>query len=290
MERDLYAIQKLMEGHNFESVDEMNAYLNQVIPKGNIPEWSPETPLEQAQELIYQALESTEKKDRIRLAMEALNIYQDCVDAYVLLAEGAAETLEQAKDWYQRGVEAGERTLGPEIFIEEVGHFWGLIETRPYMRAREGLADSLSLLGEHETAIGHYQDMLRLNPGDNQGIRYKLLSYLMASNDIDAAQELLGQYEDEASAAWLFTQVLATFIGQGDSPEARKQLREAIEYNPHVVPYLLGRRRMPHTIPDYIGLGDKDEAAAYVADLGACWLDTPGALKWLRSQVPQPLH
>jgi tetratricopeptide (TPR) repeat protein len=287
MERDSRAIQKLLEGQNFESIDKMNDYLRQVTSEGSIPEWTPETPAEEAQELIYQALEATKRKDRIRLAMEALNIYQDCADAYVLLAEEAAEVPEQAKNWYQQGMEAGERDLGPEIFHQEVGNFWGIIETRPYMRAREGLADCLFFLGEQEAAIGHYRDMLRLNPGDNQGIRYKLLGCLMESSDIDAVRELLGQYEDEASAVWLFTRALVAFISQGDSPEARKELQEAREFNPHVIPYLLGRRRMPRTLPDYIGFGNKDEAVAYVADFGDDWRDTPGALKWLRSKAPE---
>lgn len=243
----------------------------------------PETPAEQAQELVYQALEAIEKKDHIRLAMEALELYQDCADAYVLLAEEAAETPEQARNWYQRGVEAGERALGPEVFTNEAGRFWGLIETRPYIRAREGLADCLFFLGEYDAAIEHYREMLRLNPNDNQGIRYKLLSSLLAINDIDGAEELLGRFEDEVTTAWLFTRALVTFIRQGDNPEARAQLQEAMGENRHVIPYLLGQRRLPRTIPEYIRLGDKDEAVAYVAEFAGDWLDTPGALEWIRT-------
>jgi tetratricopeptide (TPR) repeat protein len=154
------------------------------------------------------------------------------------------------------------------------------------MRAREGLADCLSLLGERDAAIEHYRDMLRLNPNDNQGIRYKLLSHLMKSNDIDAAEELLEQFEDEVSAVWLFTWALVAFIRQGNSMEARERLQEAIRENPHVVPYLIGRRRMPRTIPDYIGFGDKDEAMAYVTEFAGRWLDTPGSLEWVKSRAP----
>ena len=153
MERDLRALQKVVERQNFESPDEAETFLRQGTAKGDIPEWTPETPLEQAQELVYKALEATEKRERIRLAMDALRISQDCADAYVLLAEEAALMPEQARNWYQRGVEAGERALGPEIFAREAGNFWSLIETRPYMRAREGLADCLSFLGEGDAAV-----------------------------------------------------------------------------------------------------------------------------------------
>ncbi|HAZ31759.1 MAG TPA: hypothetical protein DCY61_03525 [Dehalococcoidia bacterium] len=288
MERNLRAVQKLMAKQDFGSVDEMNAYLRQVSGIGRIPRWVPETPLEQAQDIIYQALETPEKKERVRLAMEALKVCDDCSDAYVLLAEEAAEIPEEARNWYQQGVEAGERALGPEVFANEPGHFWGIIETRPYMRAREGLADCLYFLGEFEAAMEHYREMLRLNPNDNQGIRYKLLSCLMERNDIDAARELLGQYKDEYSAYWFFTRALIAFIEQGASREANKQLRKALRQNSHVVRYLLGQRKMPRTLPDRIGFGDKDEAIAYVAEFADAWMDTPGALEWVK--VTTPLH
>lgn len=286
MERDFRALDKLLAGREFASIEDANAYLDQITARGDIPEWVPETPMEQAQELVYQALEATERQESIRLAMEALEICPDCPDAYVLLAEEAAETLEQVRDWCQRGVEAGERALGTQVFAHDAGHFWGLMETRPYMRAREGLADSLWLLGEREAALEHYRDMLRLNPNDNQGIRYKLLGCLMESSGIDAADELLRQYEGDGTAVWLYSRALIAFIRQGDSSEAREHLKEAMKQNPHVLPTLLGRRRLPRTMPDYMGLGDKDEAVMYVAEFADGWMVTPGALEWVKSQSP----
>ena len=59
-------------------------------------------------------------------------------------------------------------------FKQYAGHFWGFLETRPYMRARAGLAGTLLKLGDIDGAVGHYRDMLKLNPNDNQGIRYVL--------------------------------------------------------------------------------------------------------------------
>ena len=51
--------------------------------------------------------------------------------------------------------------------------------------------------------------------------------------------------------------------------------------NPHVVRYLLGQKQLPRTVPDYVGFGDDSEAVAYMAEFGAAWLDTPGALQWV---------
>ena len=65
---------------------------------------------------------------------------------------------------------------GDEIFNEEnVGHFWGIHETRGYMRARYALVESLLKIKTYaavEAAHGHVMDLLRLSTSDNMGVRY----------------------------------------------------------------------------------------------------------------------
>ncbi|KAI8725696.1 MYND-type zinc finger protein samB [Fusarium sp. LHS14.1] len=65
------------------------------------------------------------------------------------------------------------------IFENGVGHFWGIMETRPYMRARYQVVDALLLyLGAPggrvdavQTALDHLLDLLRLCRSDNMGVR-----------------------------------------------------------------------------------------------------------------------
>src|SRR5690349_12455210 len=112
---------------------------------------------ELAQELIDQAWEAEDDTERIRLALRALARSPDHADGYVLLAQQVDEDLVAARALYERGVAAGERALGTSFFTEEAGSFWGLIQTRPYMRARHGLALTLWKLGEREQAIAHLE-------------------------------------------------------------------------------------------------------------------------------------
>ena len=282
MEKDMSIIQKIIEEHEFKSDDELNKFLENLLSSGDLPEWAPSGPLEEAQEIIYQAWDMQSKRDRVNAAHRALEISADCADDYVLLAEETGQNVERALELYQTGVEAGERALGANIFIEDVGHFWGILETRPYMRARVGLAQCLWDVGKRWEAVGHYRDMLRLNPGDNQGIRYALAASLLELGEIDALQDLLGQY-DEPTADWLYTKALVTFLKQGDSPESRKRLLKALEHNRHVVPYLIGEKRLPKQLPEHVGFGDKNEAIVYVAMSGIGWLDAKGAIGWLIS-------
>jgi tetratricopeptide (TPR) repeat protein len=281
MERDLLALKQTIEGKNFGSVEEMNKYIREMNEGDKLPQWVPKTPLEQAQSLIYQALETVGKK-RLELAERALKLSADCADAYVLLAEEKVDSPEEALKLYDAGVKAGERALRKEVVEKEAGHFWGMVETRPYMRARLGLAQCLWALGRWEEAISHFRELLRLNPDDNQGIRYLLAMTLLEMGRIEALEELLGQY-DEPTAAWLFTKALVAYVRQGDSAEARKLLKEALNHNPHLASYLLGEKKLPRELPEHVGFGDKNEAVAYAAEFGPGWHQTKGAVDWLAS-------
>ena len=236
-------------------------------------------PIDAAQQVMYDAWDETRHGRRVALARKALTVSPLCADAYVLLAEEEAQSVEDALAYYQKGVEAGERALGPEGFEEYAGHFWGFLETRPYMRAREGLAAALWRLDRHQEALEHYGEMLDLNPNDNQGIRYVLAGHLLARNDVDALKALLKRYEDDASAAWLYTQTLLAFR-DGD-PNAGHLAEEAWRANGHVPGALSGANPPVVSQDGYITLGGEDEAAHYAEENGGAWRATPGSIEWL---------
>ena len=236
--------------------------------------------LAEAQDLMYQAWESTNSRSRIALAHKALAISPLCADAYNLLA-GESATIAEARDLYAKGVEAGEWALGPEGFEKYAGHFWGFLETRPYMRAKAGLADVLKTLGNEKAAIGHYRDMIKLNPGDNQGVRYILAGLLLRRGEEAALQELLAAYEQEASPYWLYTRALLAFrAGSDGTKRAATLVKQALSSNQHV-PAILAGTKPPVVSRGYVTMGGADEATDYVAEFGSAWRGTPGAMEWL---------
>jgi tetratricopeptide (TPR) repeat protein len=241
-----------------------------------------DTPLTRAQALLDRAFGERDEQRRVQLAREALAVCPDCADAYVLLAEHARGRKE-ALALYEQGVAAGERALGPEAFQQAVGHFWGILETRPYMRARLGLAHSLWVAGRRPEAVQHLREMLRLNPGDNQGVRYTLAGFLLFLDRDDDLRQLLEQYPDEGSAAWAYTRALLAFRQHGDTPEARQLLEQAKKTNKHVPAYLLGRKFPPAEPPGSYSPGAESEALEYLGSFMAGWKSTPGAIAWLRA-------
>lgn len=243
--------------------------------------------LDRAQEKAFDAMEARGRRKRVALAREALAMSPLCADAYAVLGQ-EADSPEEALAFYRQAVKAGADALGEAAFEQDAGLFWGLIETRPYMRARHRLALALWKAGAGEEAVTHYEAMLRLNPNDNQGIRYSLMdALLMLGRDKEAAA-LWKRYEKDGSAAWTWSRALMIFRKGGDRPAARKALSKAITCNPHVPPYLSGRKPLPRQLPDFVGIGDEDEAVSYVHDALPAWSMTDGALAWGSAMTESP--
>jgi len=241
--------------------------------------------LEDAQDLMYRAWETADQRQRVALAKEALSRSPLCADAYVLLAEETAKTPAEVIELYRKGLEAGEKAVGPAAFQEDVGHFWGLLETRPYMRARGGLAQALWDVGHHDEALEHYRELLRLNPNDNQGNRYLLAGCLLALDRDADLTALLNAYGQESTAEWSYTWALVAYRRDGDSVEARSLLEKAKITNSHVPAYLLGRKKLPRKPASYITMGGEDEAQEYDRRYAAAWANTKGALDWLMARL-----
>lgn len=239
--------------------------------------------LDQAQEMIYDAWDSGDPRRQVALANEALKISPLCADAYVILARHTPRADKQLDLW-RRGVEAGQAALG-DAFEDYVGHFWGVLETRPYMRARYGLASALWERGARAEAIDHLRDMLRLCPGDNLGVRYVLSAWLIEAGRDDDLDALFKSYPSDGDAGWSWTKALAAFRRGGDGAKSRAALDRAVRTNGYVAAYLLGTKRLPRLRPPFISIGSEDEAVDYAARGTAGWRNTPGALAWLRERV-----
>jgi tetratricopeptide (TPR) repeat protein len=246
------------------------------------------SPLGIAQEIADLAWEAPRPQEQADLARKALSVSPDCADAYVILANQAASR-DQARQLLEEGVAAGQRAIGSEAFETATGRFWLDQRTRPYMRARLGLAQCLWESGQRAQAVDHYAELLRLNPNDNQGVRYLLLGALVDLDRDEEAQRLLQRYENDGSAEWVYTIALLAFRREGDSAISRSLLRAASDTNRHVPDYLVGNKGMPPAPPSYISLGGEDEAISYSAQFLRTWRSSEGAIPWLRKTLKVPL-
>ncbi|WP_342042384.1 SEC-C metal-binding domain-containing protein [Bacillus sp. OTU2372] len=236
---------------------------------------------EQARNLIYDAFQ-TDGKQRYKLAEKALKLNPNCVDAYVILAE-KTKSLEEAILLYEKGIQAGERDLGKNFFKENKGYFWGLLETRPFMRAKLHYAEALSVQGKVAQAARQYEELLELNPMDNQGVRFSLFVAYMDLGEFKKAHGILEEYE-ETTAQNLYNRLLLELCEHGFTAKAEMLLKGAKKENKFVIPYLTGKKRLPAYPPDFYGVGDENEAIVYADMHLHLWKKVDGLVEWLKGK------
>jgi tetratricopeptide (TPR) repeat protein len=238
-------------------------------------------PTDDVQTLLREAYRLDHPAERIALAERALAIAPDSVDAHLLLADSVA-TRKDALEYAEKAVAAAARALGPEPFKNHVGRFGELAATRSYLRARERVAHLLWTLGRRGEAIAHLQEMLVLNPSDNQGVRYSLAAWLLAEGRNAEVECLLADYDGDENAAWPYNRTLLTFRQQGDSAAARTELAAAKKRNKYVLDYLLDRKGFPSQPPEMYASGSREEAILYAGTALSAWKSTPDAIDWLQ--------
>jgi tetratricopeptide (TPR) repeat protein len=285
LEKVMASLSRIFGGKDFMSDAELDALLDSKMASGEIPPSAALDPLDEAQSLVYEAWNS-EDVVKVELAHRALDLSPDCADAYIILAEEDADSVEAAMGLYRKAVDAAERTLDPSLFAEPAGRFWSIMETRPYMRARLGLAESLWELGKKEEALQHLRDLLRLNPSDNQGVRYILVQCLLESGADEELGALLDRYADDTSPVIRFSRALWLFRRNGPGPAADAALAEAVEANPHVAALLLKRKKLSKRVHAASRPGSEEEAEAYAGGAMGPWQRTLGALDWLSERNP----
>jgi|HigsolmetaAR203D_1030402.scaffolds.fasta_scaffold02606_3 tetratricopeptide (TPR) repeat protein len=236
---------------------------------------------QQAADMLFEAWETRSEKKRLLLARRALELYPDSPDAYNILAE-SARTLEEARDLYYQGMKAGERDLG-DLFEQFRGHFWGFHETRPYMRSKQGYAETCEMLGDLDEAIRHYEEMLELNPNDNQGIRYMLFGAYCQLARYEQANELLERYPEQ-SAHYAYDRMLVEYGLNGFSLRMKSLLRTARKHNPYVPAYLTGKKGLPHPMPETYIVGEESEAIVYASERLYVWSLHMPLIHWLSAQ------
>jgi len=287
MQAMMSQIQDIVEGKDL-SMDELKNYftgrtMDEIAAEARGLARSPES---LAMDLVYQAHEASTTKKAVHLAEKALDIDPNCAEAFLVLEEHLSEDPLESLDFFDQAVEASERSLGEEFFKENKGMFWGLHETRPYMRAQLYKAQILWELRRQSEAIQTCWRLLELNPNDNQGVRYVLFDYLLTDHRYEDVEKLLSRYQDDAGANWQWNLTLYRFATKGEDDRlAIEQAKKAHQENSYVVEYLTGKSEFPDEIPASYSFGSRDEAICYLADSTPAWLNTPGALIWLKNLI-----
>jgi len=260
-----------------ESKADIDAFMQSVTDAGGHPEFTPVTNEDRSADLTYQAFETENAEDIEKLASQALSLDPDNADAYVHLA-AISSTNEEILVNLRKGMAAGERKVA-HLLEDNSGQFWGILETRPYMRAMYDYGQTLLQLDQSNEAIEIFERMLVLNESDNLGVRFPLLLIYIDIQDYTNAKKLIKRFPSDCTADFTWNSVLV-YILAGDSKHARAALKHARKCNPYVYDFLTGKRIILVDFPEVSPIGSSEEAIDYCLICKYLW--TNQALKWLK--------
>lgn len=279
---------RLLDQPGLDSDEARTEYLKSVVQSGKpldklFP--PPQTPLERAQEMVYEAQNANGRK-RVKLARRALSLCPDCSEAYLLLCEDEDDQT-AARALNEQAIEAAARTiqstLGEEFWAARQG-FWTL-PARPYLRARAALAEQRWNAGEDEAALSDFRELLELDSDDHLGVRYQLMVALLELRRDEEAAALLDEWDDD-SAHWTYTRALLNFRRTGRMNNA--DLEAAFAANPMIALVLVGLH--PLRKPREWGPRTDGEALEYITGNLRFWVGMPAALEALAERLMHDLQ
>jgi len=168
---------------------------------------------------------------------------------------------------------------------------WGFIENRPFLRLYLSYGLALLRRGALTEAVGILEDLLSLNPDDNQGARGTLVTCYLGMGQPERALAVCARYPADVLEDVLYGRALALFQ-TGALRLAAKAGKQAVAQWPLVAIELIKpTHRKPRGANEIrVIMGGPEQAWLYWKRAGDLWARTPGALDFLRKQVFRPIR
>ena len=179
-EKILKELQQFLALHGDEATDEesVDRLTNQFLAEyGGYPKSHKNVNPETADDYLELAEQVSSKRKCLEYLRKAVELDPANVDAQLQLI---VHTLEDKPDEQllalQNLMAAAAKPLEQEgCFKKDMGDFWTILETRPYMRVRHAYFDALISCGMIRRAIDEGEELLELCENDNLGVRYQLM-------------------------------------------------------------------------------------------------------------------
>lgn len=215
-------------------------------------------------------------------AFDSLDIIDDLATALMQHDETCTQWLDESllKPLLRRAATIVTEALNG---IDSPRIVWGFAENRPALRSLVRLIYLKFRAGEDAEAMEWAKKLLEFNPNDNHGFRSIIVNQVLREGDSYGALNIAEDYPDDTQPDIAYGRVIALFrLSRQD--EALEALLAAMEFTPKVPRYLTAKRiRKPKLDPMGVRLGGDDQAWLYREEMRDVWLETPGAIDWLKS-------
>ena len=197
----------------------------------NLPQQMTEKNAETSDDFMELAEDAGNEASALKYARKALQLDADNLDAERMIAEITAtdelDLLKKLESAIKHGTELMERE---GYMADDIGHFWGITATRPYMRLRQEYMETLKDCGMTRRAIAECEEMLRLCENDNLGVRYTLMHLYALMEEEQPALELHKKYDGHEETQMLLP-LSMLYFKQGQWEKAGDYLKRLSKAN-----------------------------------------------------------
>lgn len=269
-------LQEFLKNNNVENIDEANEKLQEFIKMYNNGEIEYEnTPLDDAYEILEEAQNARNEKEAIKLAKKAYEKSLECFDAILFQCDLEENGIKRMK-LLEGGLEVEKNRLIKEKYFdkENIGHFYGIFETRPYIRGLVVKAEYLLEEGKLRQAESICKEVLRLNENDNMGARYLLMAIFATLEEENDMLKLYKKYPEE-DLEMLFP-LFALYYKIGNDKKALEYLNRVNKCNSNFVKFFNGTIKESGKVkPGYYSRGDSSEIFMYLERYGYLLITMP---------------
>lgn len=162
---------------------------------------------------------------------------------------------------------------------------WGFVDNRPFLLLLGEYATLVDAVDGPKKAIPFYEELIALNPNDNQGIRSFLATAYLKVNLLEKLVQFSKKYPEDMLSQVAVGALFALYkLGRLD--EARKNIVTLRKYFSHTFREILKTEHpQPKLIPGRVQVGGDDEAWLYWQEQGTFWMTTKGAREFLKDVI-----
>lgn len=145
-----------------------------------------------------------------RTVLAEMPDHLDAIHHLALVLSGRG-LLAEARDLWEQTSRIGHKAFPQDFQLGRDRLEWGWLENRPFLRCLHGLALAKYDNREIEEALKLFQELLSLNPNDNQGVRALAIEALFELGRLEDALEVTERYPDDVMSETLYGRALALF-------------------------------------------------------------------------------
>ncbi len=195
------------------------------------------------------------------------------------------DKIKEAKLVYEKAIQVARSHISKEFNPEKHNIPWYFMENRPFLRLLANYAQYVESYEHAEQAVDLYEEILSLNPNDNQGMRSVLATLYLQLQQPKKVIALAAKYKNDLVPEVAVGNVLALYQ-IGDHKAAQKAIKENVSYHKNVYKEILKKvHRKPSTCRDdgSVRIGGTDQAWYYWQGQGKYWKSTAGVQEFVES-------